>query len=329
MCASIMVGWDYEDYETARKYNKRALDTSNVETQSEGESKKRKQLVPSRFLSDTEIDSEGKNVSPPGKSRPNCKLTPLWKNGTYTASRESPSPVNPGTMYTPITVRTQLLTLRRSPRSKTVEQRHPSNAPSNSPPIPAAANELTDTTNLPDLFQQVISKLNLLQQDVAAIKSHLIVTVDTHYGTVETLLPQGEKLNSSREVEEFQENLDDSSQKKLASTRVDPKIIALTSLQGGSNAGEITRVIMRSIMTNNCMSQFSGCGQKGKRAFIGTQLYKIVLSAARKASKKSIPFETIKREVLDVLRLLPTNLEEPTMLRDGRPRVDDFPEESD
>ncbi|XP_052712858.1 uncharacterized protein LOC128186918 isoform X1 [Crassostrea angulata] len=221
-------------------------------------------------------------------------------------------------MYTPITVRTQLLTLRRSPRSKTVEQRHPSNAPSNSPPIPAAANELTDTTNLPDLFQQVISKLNLLQQDVAAIKSHLIVTVDTHYGTVETLLPQGEKLNSSREVEEFQENLDDSSQKKLASTRVDPKIIALTSLQGGSNAGEITRVIMRSIMTNNCMSQFSGCGQKGKRAFIGTQLYKIVLSAARKASKKSIPFETIKREVLDVLRLLPTNLEEPTMLKKRR-----------
>lgn len=53
---------DYEDYETARKYNKRALDTSNVETQSEGESKKHKQLVPSRFLSDTEIDSEG-NVS--------------------------------------------------------------------------------------------------------------------------------------------------------------------------------------------------------------------------------------------------------------------------
>lgn len=249
----------------------------------------KKDKPPNNALSKS-LPIQGKNVSPPGKSRPNCKLTPLWKNGTYTASRESPSPVNPGTMYTPITVRTQLLTLRRSPRSKTVEQRHPSNAPSNSPPIPAAANELTDTTNLPDLFQQV--------------------TVDTHYGTVETLLPQGEKLNSSREVEEFQENLDDSSQKKL--------IIALTSLQGGSNAGEITRVIMRSIMTNNCMSQFSGCGQKGKRAFIGTQLYKIVLSAARKASKKSIPFETIKREVLDVLRLLPTNLEEPTMLKKRR-----------
>lgn len=41
---------------------------SNVETQSEGESKKRKQLVPSRFLSDTEIDSEGECVpSPPKK----------------------------------------------------------------------------------------------------------------------------------------------------------------------------------------------------------------------------------------------------------------------
>lgn len=59
---------DYEDYETAKKYNKRALDTSNVETQSEGESKKRKQLVPSRFLSDIEIDSEGECVpSPPKK----------------------------------------------------------------------------------------------------------------------------------------------------------------------------------------------------------------------------------------------------------------------
>lgn len=58
----------YEDYETARKYNKRALDTSNVETQSEGESKNRKQLVPSRFLSDSEIDSEGECVpSPPKK----------------------------------------------------------------------------------------------------------------------------------------------------------------------------------------------------------------------------------------------------------------------
>lgn len=51
--------------------------------------------------------------------------------------------------------------------------------------------------------------------------------MDTDYGTVETLLPQGEKLNSSREVEEFQENLDDSSQKKLASTRVDPKAMSL------------------------------------------------------------------------------------------------------
>lgn len=39
-----------------------------METQSEGESKKRKQLVPSRFLSDTEIDSEGECVpSPPKK----------------------------------------------------------------------------------------------------------------------------------------------------------------------------------------------------------------------------------------------------------------------
>lgn len=51
----------------------------------------------------------------------------------------------------------------------------------------------------------------------------------------------------------------------------------MASLQGGEHAGEICRAIMRSIMTNNCMSQFSGTGQKRKLAFIGTPLYKIIL----------------------------------------------------
>ncbi|XP_055998653.1 uncharacterized protein LOC125663661 [Ostrea edulis] len=82
-------------------------------------------------------------------------------------------------------------------------------------------------------------------------------------------------------------------------------INVMTSLQGGDNAGEISRAVMRSVMTNNCMSQFSGTGQKGKMAFIGTPLYKIILSAARKASKKTVSFEIIKREVLDVLRFAP------------------------
>lgn len=57
----------------------------------------KKDKPPNNALSKS-LPIQGKNVSPPGKSRPNCKLTPLWKNGTYTASRESPSPVNPGTL---------------------------------------------------------------------------------------------------------------------------------------------------------------------------------------------------------------------------------------
>lgn len=71
---------------------------------------------------------------------------------------------------------------------------------------------------------------------------------------------------------------------------------------------------------------------KGKHAFIGTQMYKIVLSAVRKASKKSIPFETIKREVLDVLGFAPNKPGGTNYVKkkgDRRPRVDDFPEESD
>lgn len=142
--------------------------------------------------------------------------------------------------------------------------------------------------------------------------------MDVDLDTIESLLPSGNRLNTSAEVEEFQDSLDDDSKKKL----------------GGEHAGDICRAVMRSIMTNNCMSQFSGTGQKGKIAFIGTPLYKIILSAVRKASKKTIPFETIKREVLDVLRFAPhlpggINYAKKKRGKKSNPKEGEFPPDSE
>ena len=55
------------------------------------------------------------------------------------------------------------------------------------------------------------------------------------------------------------------------------QVNALASLQGGSDGGDICRAIMRALMTNYCTGFFSGTGQKGKEAFVGTPVYKIIL----------------------------------------------------
>ena len=61
----------------------------------------------------------------------------------------------------------------------------------------------------------VISKIDLLQKDVDAIKNdvdaiegHIIASVDDDIQTIDNLLPLGRKLDSAREVEDFQEELD-------------------------------------------------------------------------------------------------------------------------
>ena len=53
------------------------------------------------------------------------------------------------------------------------------------------------------------------------------------------------------------------------------QVNALASLQGGSDGGDICKAIMRALMTNYYTSFFSGTGQKGKEAFVGTPLYKM------------------------------------------------------
>nr|XP_022307886.1 uncharacterized protein LOC111113885 [Crassostrea virginica] len=163
-------------------------------------------------------------------------------------------------------------------------------------PTPTSRLERDSETNR-DLLRQILSKIELLQNDINSIKNHITSSVDVDVESVDTLLPSGRKLNTSQEIDDFQHSLDENSKRKLVN--------ALASLKGGSNAGDICRTVMRAIMTNHAMSQYSGTGQKGKLPLIGTEIYKVILSAVRKASKKNIPFEEIKVEVLDVLRNAP------------------------
>ncbi|XP_061180189.1 uncharacterized protein LOC133188704 [Saccostrea echinata] len=322
---------------------------------------------------DIESDTEGRMPSPPKtkfSQRENHKrhITPVKKASITSLQDSSPLSPSPPPPSLPArkhdlattSVKRQLLStstaVRRSPRSKTgVSSFSTEKSPLRVTSTPSAssaggamssssrstssfshqilASSDTGTSatkksggNISELIHQVISKIDILQKDISAIKSHLVSSVDVDFDTIESLLPSGSKLNSVREVEDFQETLDDSSKRKL--------INAMASLQGGDNAGEICRAIMRSVMTNNCMSQYSGTGQKGKIAFIGTPLYKIILSAARKASKKTIQFETIKREVLDVLRFAPylpggSNYSKRKGKKSKSPRVEEFPTDSE
>ncbi|XP_061190147.1 uncharacterized protein LOC133198007 [Saccostrea echinata] len=360
------LGQDYEDYDTARKYCKKAEETSNFETDDDT----RKKKTPARFYSssesedDNDIDGKGSAGLPkPPKvisSLKGLKRTtndlegqgnsaPLKKK-LLLASKETdthPSPRSPSPppavprSQTVTTVRRQLLSpVRRSPRSKTTlsgreeTRRNLATPPrvqalsiSHTTASRSSANsaEKEDVHSVPELLRQVLAKLDHLQSDMTALRNHM-TTADVEVEDIESFLPSQRKLDSSEDIKQLEESLDESSRKKM--------ITSLASLQGGNDAGEICRTVMRALMTNNAMSQYSGTGQKGKLPFIGTPLYKIILSAARKASKKTLAFQEIKTEVLDVLRNAPnkpggTNyIKKRGNKRTRPPLIDEFPEDS-
>jgi hypothetical protein len=55
---------------------------------------------------------------------------------------------------------------------------------------------------------------------MAAIKNHLMSSVDVDFDTIENLLPSGNRLNTLGEVEDFQETLDDNSERKLVRNKI-------------------------------------------------------------------------------------------------------------
>ena len=87
--------------------------------------------------------------------------------------------------------------------------------------------ELSSSKTTHSILISVISKINHLQKDVDAIKkdvdgikSHIIDSVDDDIQSIDNLLPLGRKLDSVREVEEFQESLDENLKRKLVRSRI-------------------------------------------------------------------------------------------------------------
>ncbi|XP_046578930.1 uncharacterized protein LOC124286598 [Haliotis rubra] len=231
------LGKDYPDYGTARKYCKRAEDTSNLE--SEDESRRRKR--PHRLISENEAADEWSDEDEP----------------TMAAQTDIPSLPKP---------------------TKQI-------------PTSTDSNEKSTT----ELLQQVLAKLDKLENDMKIFKRQF--RTETEDQQVDDLLPAGQKLDKPCEMDDFEKGLDEESRRKL--------INSLASLQGGNDAGVICRTLMRALMTNNLMSHYSGTGQKGKLAFIGKPIYRIITSAARKASGKTLAFHDIRSEMLEVLRNAP------------------------
>ena len=81
-------------------------------------------------------------------------------------------------------------------------------------------NELSSSKTTHPILILVISKINHLQKDVDGIKSHIIDSVDDDIQSIDNLLPLGRKLDSVREVEDFQESLDENLKRKLVRSRI-------------------------------------------------------------------------------------------------------------
>ncbi|XP_056003360.1 uncharacterized protein LOC125662062 [Ostrea edulis] len=108
-----------------------------------------------------------------------------------------------------------------------------------------------------------------MQKDIKVLKAALLDEDEK----ITDIMPR--PLSSIEALQQFEEQIDDALRKRLLNV--------LASLQGGSDAAKICRKIMRTCMTNGCMSQFSGTGQKGKARFMDTKLFTIVIGAGRKA----------------------------------------------
>ena len=64
---------------------------------------------------------------------------------------------------------------------------------------------------------QFYFKIGSLQNDITANKNHIIITVDVDVETIDNLLPEGKKLDSTQDIEDFQDHLDDNTKRKLVS----------------------------------------------------------------------------------------------------------------
>nr|XP_022337283.1 uncharacterized protein LOC111133306 [Crassostrea virginica] len=234
----------------ARKFLKKAEETSNLK--SEEDSRKRKPtsrlISESRSETDDDSDLDARGIPSPPKIKfsqktTRTKQTTPKKIGSVEGLSLSPSPPPPPPQSLrnyPLSTSVKRQLIRTSPRlTKGAGVAIPVGSRSSPVPGQIPAVRSTETTapmkqggNASDLLHQVISKINHLQKDVDGIKSHIIDSVDDDIQSIDNLLPLGRKLDSVREVEDFQESLDENLKRKL--------INALASLQEGPRCHAVT-----------------------------------------------------------------------------------------
>ncbi|KAJ8348331.1 hypothetical protein SKAU_G00269200 [Synaphobranchus kaupii] len=154
------------------------------------------------------------------------------------------------------------------------------------------------------LCLQVMAKLTSLEKSVKEIKALLLAQKQPEQDDVldglEVFLPHSRKLESMEELNEFERVLQGEECKRRL-------VQILATMEGGENVGKICRAIMRALMTNGLMSQFSARGQKGKLAFKDRLLCDVILRAVRKSLNGACKDSDIMYEIAGVLRNAPNH----------------------
>ncbi|PIK45328.1 putative DNA topoisomerase 2-alpha-like isoform X2 [Apostichopus japonicus] len=144
-------------------------------------------------------------------------------------------------------------------------------------------------------LKQVTSRLTALETVAAKILSN-VGEEDLDMESLDTVLKA--RIDSEEAFEEFEVALgeDEGKRKKL--------VLILASMEKGV-PGKVARAMMRAVMTNGIMSNFSATGQKGgKRPFKDTILCSVILKALRKCIKNGKRSDFFF-EISEVLRNAP------------------------
>ncbi|XP_042599857.1 uncharacterized protein LOC122140409 [Cyprinus carpio] len=240
-----------DNYKTARERAKKAVESSNVDTEEEV-LKERKKKVPSKYWT----ESEGE-----------CEI-PTKKRRKMSTSSQKPSSLPKPPSYKP-------------PTDITITAHSPEEDEPSLPNL-SANNTFHDFQHLIEQSEQrMLLAIERMSTDISNSIERLVQTIQqNHPGPATVTTPPQETIERPcRIVQELQAFI-----LKLEGPEGKKRMIQFLSLMGGSNIGDAVRRILRKIATNEAWSNYSLKGRKGKLTFIGTALHHIVLSMLFKTS---------------------------------------------
>ncbi|CAC5421158.1 unnamed protein product [Mytilus coruscus] len=147
------------------------------------------------------------------------------------------------------------------------------------------------------VMRQMQKDVTDIKKAVTTILNTLIVQEEVVVESVEDFIP--EKIKNQEMMNQLNEQLesDEEFRKKL--------IMVLAKLKDGGDLPSITRLLMRSMLTNGIMSKYSLTSQRGKTPFKGTRTCKVILRALKRATKNRFPVKDYEFEIAEVLRNAP------------------------